>query len=152
MKDKTIAVYRFLSKEEFDSWIKNDKEKISFPYKEDGLVNCNNHSYRENVKFVHFFKNLSDAHTVCLSMKEDIQHLCKFEIAKKILTHFEGKGKYYDDNLCVTDVVEYAIPLELIDTNCLKEFRIVKDTNEAKYIRDNQGWEKICDLDAFEKF
>lgn len=146
-KDKKMdkAIYRFLTKEEFDKWMTGRKDEISSPYVKDGLRQSNNHKYVEGVKYVHFFKHIEDAPIILSILDLSHDHLCKFEIDEDVLLEHRGVGKYTIDFNDCKDVCEYAVPLDLIYEGQLKEFRIVNGINDVRYINNYIGWNTIKD-------
>ena len=142
MKKETQIVYRFLTKQELNDWL-NNKNNISKSYKNDNMAQSNNHKYIEGVKYVHFFDNLTDAPFVFNIMDQNTNILCKFELPTLVLSKHEGTGSYYNQNMDKTTVTEYAIPVNLVDAKCLKEYKVINNIDSAKYINENFGWNRI---------
>ncbi len=86
--------------------------------------NKNTHNYKENKRYIHFFRNYSDI--FYFDFMEN-KYICTYDIPDKILKTGEGKGYYLDRIMFqnVTEVFEYAVESNLIDFEYLKQIDMI---------------------------
>lgn len=90
-----MKVYRYLSEEELAHILKNETDKIGAEYNNSKLT-CNNHRYRQGVKYLHFFKHKDSIKYLKMQMKFiRPYYICEFNIPLRVLAKGVGKG-YYD--------------------------------------------------------
>ena len=90
-----MKVYRYLSEEELAHILKNETDKIGAEYNNSKLT-CNNHRYRQGVKYLHFFKHKVSIKYLKMQMKFiSPYYICEFNIPLRVLAKGVGKG-YYD--------------------------------------------------------
>ena len=135
---KTQMVYRFMSEQEFNSWLNGDKSSISHEYVADNGASSNNHQYVDGTKYVHFFKNLTDAPVILEIMPLDVTHLCRFELPAELIDGRQGSGVYYDEERGRVEIAEYAIELKKIDALSLKDYLVVNDVAMARFLDDDK--------------
>jgi len=104
---KECEVNKILSYRDFDG--------IGREYlREEDFLFCNNHDYKENEKYLHFFKEKSNLLYLWMDVGEMI---CTYDIPKEIVDTHTGEG-YYTDYFTFTErevIEECAIPSYLID-------------------------------------
>ncbi|MBE5757341.1 MAG: hypothetical protein E7345_00205 [Clostridiales bacterium] len=87
----------------------------------------NSHTYNEDIKYMHFFKNKTDLLYLNTLMG---RFICVYDIPEELLLKHFGYGKYYDYIRFATlkDVEEFAIPSDNIRFNYLQSInKIIKD-------------------------
>jgi len=87
----------------------------------------NSHNYRNNVKYLHFFKNKIDL--LYLNTASG-RFICTYDIPEEFLRQYAGQGKYKDyiafKTLCNVD--EYAIPVKHLKFEYLQTVKkIIRD-------------------------
>lgn len=136
-----MLVYRICDKEEIDKLFENyNIEDIGFKIVDKnyyGVYKPNNHKYKNNKKYLHFFKDLENI--FYLSTKKD-RYICTYEIDDKILNKTKGIGKYLNfiNYIHLIEVEEYAINIKLLDfNNLLKVDLIEEDIDYEDFLNDN---------------
>ena len=118
-----MRVYRYLDENEFKHIVQGDTENIGSFF---ANQSANTHRYKENVRYLHFFKNLNDFQYIQNLKESTKMYLCEFDIPLKILfTHF-GIGYYvpsgYDCDY--NSIYEFAIPSKLFNSSFLRSYAI----------------------------
>lgn len=122
-----MKVYRFLCKQELCQILNGDIKQTGHVF--NGTVFPNNHKYKHNEKYLHFFKNLKDLKYIqraCGGLYGG--YLCKFDIPLHVLLPRTGKGYYrmissgYDDFGDTEIVKEYAVESKKMETKYLVDF------------------------------
>ena len=120
-----MLVYRLCNKKEIDI-ILNDKsfENVGKVCKKNS--NVNTHSYIDNKKYLHFFKDKDSI--FYLNTSKDMC-ICIYDVPKDLLEESEGKGCYFDNfnfrDKCI--ITEYAIETSSIYFNYLLKIDKILD-------------------------
>ena len=81
----------------------------------------NTHKYKDDVRYMHFFKNIYDLPYIQGLSKQRPMCLCQFDMPLLLLIHYMGKGFYefsgYDNDY--QKIREFAIPTELFSSSYL---------------------------------
>lgn len=131
-----MLVYRYLSKTELKNILNNNTANIGSIYDRTKYKYRNNHKYKSNQNYVHFFLNQSDYFRIRNLHQDnpDDFYICSFDIPTQILKKYKGYGLYegsgYDID-CVK-IKEFAIPSSLICSDWLVDYK-----KEAKHTIDN---------------
>ena len=122
-KENIMLVYRVCTKSEVDKILNTgDYTKIGI-YGIFGLNGKNNHNYKFDKLYLHFFKNKK---SIFLYLKGN--YITTYDIPENILNHHIGIGKYphfFNSNNLI-EVFEYAIESELIHFEYLKKLKELK--------------------------
>ncbi len=132
-----MVIYRVCKKEE----VKRILDERSFDNVGNFCKNTeiNSHNYKENTKYLHFFKSKTDL--LYLNTSKGM-YICIYDIPTEILTKYHGFGKYnsYFEIACSDDktinlvsVEEYAIPSNIIK---FKHLKIIAEIIEYADIED----------------
>ena len=133
-----MKVYRFMCKEELDK-ILCDKVSELGAYFRTGHVG-NNHKYKANEKYMHFFLN-KNAYKHFTKTKKDDHYLCVFDIPISVLLTHAGKGIYrglrvedrgYDALDAFRKRVEFAVETSVFKSSWLKAYKKIEFEEEKK--------------------
>lgn len=125
-KQGNQRVYRFISEREKRAMAANDLSKIGRTW--DSKTICNNHRYKKNTRYIHFFDNEKDAKLLYKELGFSKAYLCTYSIPKKILKQHTGKGYYMVKGYDIVDTVkEYAIPSDEFDLNWVESIIPITD-------------------------
>ena len=118
-----MKVYRYMCKEELEAILNCDIDKIGRTQKNDKF---NNHHYKKDIKYLHFFKNLKDIEKIKkINKHSDKQfYIGTFNIPLRFLLQGMGVG-YYPTRGYDADYVtarEFIVPVEKFKPNYLVEY------------------------------
>ena len=85
-----MKVYRLMCNEELNLYLSGNIENIGRCFESKKLAN--NHRYKQNVKYVHFFRRIKDLELV--QSKRNFENLVTFDIPMITLIISQGKGLY----------------------------------------------------------
>ena len=131
-----MIVYRICKKKEIDM-ILNEKNFYNIGKTYEINEKVNTHQYKNNQKYIHFFKNKDSI--FYLNITQDM-FICTYDIPLYLLVKHYGTGFYLDRfNFTNLEIVkEYAIENELIDFNyLLKIERLVEYIDIENYMYDD---------------
>ncbi len=114
---KKIELYRLCNKEEIDILLKNKNfEELGSKMKNNEKKN--NFDYREDTKYIHFFK---DKDNILYLNCSKGKYVCSYLIPENIVNAYSGIGKYLDFMFFrnIVEIEEVAIPITLMDYNYL---------------------------------
>lgn len=137
-----MKVYRYLSQTELNNILSGKIEELGKEYEKPGRERKNTHKYKENVKYMHFFKSKSSMlmTSYLYSKMPGNYFFCTFDIPIRVLALHGGKGFYpasgYDN---ITVLNEYAVPANQVKPEWLEEYNL--DTN-----RENIAFKDIANL------
>lgn len=123
-----MKVYRYLTERELNCIKSGNTQDIGSFFDREKFKKVNNHRYKENVRYLHFFKTTKMIHLIRNLHRHDNQkyYICEFNIPlKNLLCHF-GFGFYeasgYDlDNY---RVLEFAIESSKLNPNWLVKYEL----------------------------
>ncbi len=131
-----MEVYRYLSEYELKAWQEDRRDELGSYFYESEKTFSNNHRYKRNEKYLHFFKNITDIKYI-KSIDECVYYehfLCKFDIPLGILLLHSGNGEYFasieEEN--VEKIREFAIPVRNIKTEYLQGFVSIKKLTKTE--------------------
>ncbi|MBO5884895.1 MAG: hypothetical protein J6Q51_03770 [Clostridia bacterium] len=122
-----MLVYRYLSKTELNNILNNDLSNIGSIYDRTKYKYRNNHKYKPNLNYLHFFLEKSDCFRVRNLHNEPNEEffVCTFDIPIAILKKHKGYGIYeasgYDID-CIK-IKEFAIPSEIFRRDWLIDYK-----------------------------
>ncbi len=110
-----MKVYRYLSQNELNSILENNISAIGCKYSpNEEYKRINNHKYKTDVKYLHFFKHKKDCDRVkFISKGKDIEfYIVEFNIPITTLIQHIGCGYYnaHGYNVNLEKAIEFAIP------------------------------------------
>ena len=117
-----MKVYRVCNKEEFDI-IMDERSLINIGGLYEVISALNTHSYKSDVRYMHFFKRLVD---IGLWDTEQDHYICTYDMPETFLDDYQGLGTYYFYNESI-DVFEYAIPSSLVSFDYLKKIQHIDE-------------------------
>ena len=124
--EQHTTVFRLISEREKQAIEMHDISKLGCFYKKSI---CNNHKYKKNIKYIHFFDNKNDARLLHNELGSSKAYLCTCAIPINILKKYLGKGYYtmrgYYDT--IDTIKEYAIPTSDFDFEWIKSITPIKD-------------------------
>lgn len=129
-----MKVYRYATKEEVERVLCGDLSSVGTVYQK---IDCNTHKYKDNIKYLHFFKKITGIDDVKkLRDNNKTYYICEYDIPLIVLLIGRGTG-YYDTRGYENDVktqVEYIVPVETIKPQWLKKYIIdnVETTSETE--------------------
>lgn len=134
-----MKVYRYLSQDELVAICSGRVDKLgsTFDKKQCKKRNQNNHRYKPNTRYLHFFKDKSSLEYIRRERLSDDKtgtyFFCSFNIPNTILFFHRGHGNY-DGNYDIPfySVTEYAIPVDTFDPHWLDK-SIVDDRVTKHY-------------------
>lgn len=136
---KTQLVYRLCGSEELKDIEAGRMHNVG-GIGADYTIKNNNHRYKKETKYLHFYSNIQDALLHKMNVYDNTI-LCKYCIPEYILKNYKGTGYYdaigYDENYHV--VKEYAIPSYLVDKSWLESYMVL---DLPKIESDNTTMEK----------
>ncbi len=129
-----MKVYRYLSEYELFALLANDKAKLGASFL-DGYT-PNNHRYKKNEKYLHFFLNKDSIANMKKLRKDSISdyYIATFNIPIFTLIRFRGKGIYedpkggYDND--TNFLIEFAIPVTHFNTSSLISYELDEHHHE----------------------
>ena len=101
--------------------------------------NCNNHHYRKDVPYLHFFKDKSSIEFMRYIYRNSANtfYICTFDIPKHLLLFTTGKGFYPTDHFGNLEACrEYAIPNSWMRPEYLINYEL--DEEHLKNMHDFQ--------------
>lgn len=116
-----MIVYRVCKEEEYYQLL-HDKNfsNIGYYFNNDETKTINTHKYNEDIKYLHFFKNLNTS--ISYLNIEKGMYICKYDIPEDILKEAKGLGYYIDMyNYNHNEVIEYAIESNKLKFDYLKQ-------------------------------
>lgn len=136
-----MRVYRYLSEKELNTILHGDVTTLGaeFYSKKKNREFCNNHHYKKDVKYLHFFKNFEDMQEIKQVYKEykGNFYYCTFDIPKLVLFFAAGKGFYapkgYDYDFTV--MTEYAIRTDKFNPQWLHSYSLDKDRQKPVRVK-----------------
>lgn len=139
-----MIVYRVCKKEEIDT-ILNDHNFQNVGKFCQINDNLNTHSYADNKRYIHFFKDKASIFYVDLTQD---MFICTYNIPNYLLEKFYGVGFYLDrfaeESLEVEELDEYAIENEFINFDyLLKIERILEPLSASDYYSHNAKTETV---------
>ena len=96
---------------------------------EKNVKTLNNHKYEKDKKYLHFFEKKENIWNLKL---HECDYICTYNIPDEILVSYYGIGYYYNIESVDFPVVEYAIPVELLNINnfiCYESLSFDKSLN-----------------------
>ena len=115
-----MKVYRYVAEEELVAILSGHLDDVGSEYNRKEYKRQNNHRYKPNTKYLHFFKDKSSIELIRREIlhkdKDGVYFFCSFDIPATILWRYAGKGNY-DGSYKVPyhTVREYAIPMDTFD-------------------------------------
>lgn len=128
-----MKVYRFLSEIELKNILLGNISELGSVYNNNDYGISNSHKYKNDIKYLHFFKQLKSIKYISSLYKHDKGkfYICEFNIPLSTLLKYRGKG-YYDvggmDYISVPEI-EYAIPVKLVKKEWLLDYKEYKYNN-----------------------
>lgn len=90
-----MKVYRYVSEDELKCILNENISEIGHSFDKNKIA-CNNHKYKQGVKYLHFFSSKSSIeYFKKLNYTNGVHYICEFNIPLKVLIKGIGKG-YYD--------------------------------------------------------
>ena len=131
-----MTVYRLCNELEFQKILN------TMSFDDIGSLCCNNskrnnHRYKSNQKYLHFFKDYDSLFYLYLKSGT---YICTYDIPDEILEKYVGVGKYLDRMYMkkIESVTEYSIPNAEISFDYLKSIeKISRDIEYEEYIDDD---------------
>ena len=125
-KQQDKLVYRFISEREKRAIEANDLSKIGRTWNSNTFGN--NHKYKQNTRYIHFFDNKNDAKLLYKELGFSKEYLCTYSIPAKILKKHQGNGYYMVKGYEIVDTVkEYAIPSDEFDLKWVDSIMPITD-------------------------
>lgn len=146
-----MKVYRFMNEMELRMYFSGQTQEVGRVMK---LDRCgNNHNYKKNTKYVHFFKRLKDVYYIKQHCdfnnrynKDMRYYIACFDIPKNILN--AGQGHYYREHFSgyehpgTVKVAEYAVESSLMKEEYLIYFKQEKADYNLHWTKDKMDKEK----------
>ena len=129
-----MKVYRYISEEELMNIYNGQVDELGNEFNRKDYKRQNNHRYKPNTKYLHFFKDKSSIELIRREVlhkdKDGVYYFCSFDIPATILFKYGGKG-HYDGSYKVPyrTVREYAIPVDCFDTKWIQ--RVIPDDRQS---------------------
>lgn len=116
-----MLVYRVCAENEIKHLL-DDKSFKNIVKKYDSKYKLNSHKYKEDKKYIHFFKNFDSIFYYAVT---EGSYVCIYDIPEEILERSAGIGYYYDRiHLEKLEAVEeYAVEENDLDINYLKTIK-----------------------------
>ena len=138
-----MRVYRYLSEQELNKFLSGDTSTLGaeFYSKKKSKEFCNNHHYKKDVKYMHFFKEFDDMQQIKQLYKEynGNFYYCSFDIPRLVLFFAAGKGFYepkgYDFDFTV--MKEYAIRTDKFNPEWLHSYTLDKDRQKPTQVKSS---------------
>ncbi len=122
-----MILYRVCGESEKNDLINKSLESIGKYGSEylDDKIRCNNHRYKRDTKYMHFFESIYDIFYAYW----DFTYLCVYEIPDNIALKYKGLGYYYDliNFKELKSINEYAIDIKDMCLDYLKEIYNVSE-------------------------
>ena len=138
-----MKVYRYLSQTELDNILSGNISEIGQEYSNEKYKKINTHKYKENVKYLHFFKHKEDISKIknAKFLPPNKYYICEFDIPILILLKGMGQGHYDGQGYSepTKSVREYKIPNTAIKREYLKFYMRDKDSAE---------WDTFVDINS----
>ena len=137
-----MKVYRFMFDDELHHLKNGEYDKLGETYKNHKKYVYNTHKYDENVRYLHFFKNIEDFKFIQMFYRNVNKdgYLVTFDIPALILLHGKGKGYYpavgYEEDY--SEIVEYAIPSSKINNEWIKDIKKIEKTPQTTQVEQDE--------------
>ncbi len=133
-----MKVYRYLSETELNSILNGKTNNVGNifikrrEFTKKTSVRPNNHKYKNNEQYIHFFKNLQDIEhrRSELRTSDENYYFCCFEVPRLVLFMAAGKGYYsslHGYEHYIETVREYAVNIKNFKPNWLTGYALDND-------------------------
>ena len=149
-----MKVYRFLSENELKKYFTGQTHKVGHCYERKNINSPNTFDYKENTRYVHFFRKLKD---IKLIKQEHLNQgripqnqryfIACFDIPLKLLIASIGSGVYQDSSASGYEecpkhrAIEFAIESSKLKAEYLLYFKQEKLDRELHWKKDEMGKE-----------
>lgn len=138
-----MRVYRYLSKTELDAILEGRIEDIGQFYTRHNHQEINTHHYKDNVRYLHFFKNKDNIKYIKRVdfLPFDDYYIGEFNIPALQLIQSVGFGYYAESGYKygdVSKVMEFALPVDKMKREYLINYSLINPskTESDKWINN----------------
>ena len=128
-----MKVYRYLSRSELEAIKNNEIDKLGQEYSRFDKGEINNHRYKPNEKYLHFFADKQDLCNIQLLYRKSnkVFYLCEFNIPFTTLMFHRGTGYYQASGYDIDYITakEFALPTSKFKAEFLTSFSL--DENKS---------------------
>ena len=134
-----MYLYRVCDEEEYGKIINNDSNIGKYMT---GNPRLNNHKYKKDTKYLHFFAQESDI--LYLNNLKN-KYLCTYNIPDELAAQHKGEAYYLDilNFKRIENVIEYAIPSDIIDLSYLEKVeQLIAEIDIDDYMQKDTPFKK----------
>ena len=133
-----MKVYRILTEQELNNLLAENYAEIGSYYNNKSYKPSNNHHYKKDIKYMHFFKHKSSLSYMEQYLNKAYQYfICCFDIPYSVLIKGIGKGNYELSGMDYLTISqrEYIVPSKCMKKEWLVSYIKHKDSTCENLIR-----------------